>query len=271
MEDAFPQVQQFINSVIHFNGYSVFVTSLNIFFHNHKYQDDCTHSLPKIFKVATAKVSRKTNTDKSFMEISIFAGYYELLIVGGYFHRNGSTMPFLGSSVDQLKLAEEETQMINVPIVASNYIATTRSLTQYMKRHSHQLWRIHCAGSYSKGFYPISAIEYMNHACEKFSRKTDNHHFSSCVLHMITSPKAIKDDHMESLWSVFIRLPFYQELMEDTKSATNFTEMSATLNATNIDSLLISIIHILGEMQTRVPCFFSSCTMKQKQRKLHFS
>jgi hypothetical protein len=66
-----------------------------------------------------------------------------------------------------------------------------------MKRRSHQLWGIQCAGSYFKGLYPISAIEYMSHTCQKFFRKMDNHHFFSSVLHLITSPKAIKDEHME--------------------------------------------------------------------------
>lgn len=268
VDDAFHQVQQFINSIIHFNGYSVLVTSLDIFFHNHKYQDDCTHSLPKIFKVATAKVSRKTNTDKSFMEISIFAGYYELLIVGVYFHKNGSTIPFLGSSVDQFTLVEEETQIINVPAIASNYVATTRLLSQYMKCHSHHFWGIHCASSYSKGVYPISPIEYMNHACKKISRKTNNHHFFSSMLHLITSPKAIKDDHMEDLWSVFILLLFYQKLMEGATTATNFIEMSAALNTTSIDGPLISIIHILGEIQAKTPCFFLFLHDETKARRI---
>lgn len=188
-----------MNSDIHFNDYTVLVTSLDIYFHNHKYQDDCTHSLQKIAKVATARVSRKTNTGKSYMEISIFAGCYELLVVGEYLYENGSTTPFLGSSVDKPKLVEEETKIINVPTIALNYIATTRSLNQYMKRRSHQLRGIHCTGSYFKGFYPISAIEYMNYACQKFSRKMENHHFFSSVLHLITSLKAINDEHMEGL------------------------------------------------------------------------
>lgn len=191
------------------------------------------------------------------MEISIFAGCYELLVVGEYLYENGSMTPFLGSSVDKPKLVEEETKIINVPTIALNYIATTRSLNQYMKRRSHQLRGIHCTGSYFKGFYPISAIEYMNYACQKFSRKMENHHFFSSVLHLITSLKAINDEHMEGLWSVFIRLPFYQKLMDSATAITNLIEISTALNANNNNSLLIPITCILGVTQSRVPCFFS--------------
>lgn len=86
------------------------------------------------------------------MDISIFAGCYELLVVGEYPYENGSTTPFLGSFVDKLKLVEEETKIINVPTIALNYIATTRSLNQYMKRHSHQLWAFTVLAFISKAF-----------------------------------------------------------------------------------------------------------------------
>lgn len=42
--------------------------SLDAFYHNHKYHNDCAHSLHKIDIAATAKVIRKTCTNKQFTE-----------------------------------------------------------------------------------------------------------------------------------------------------------------------------------------------------------
>lgn len=73
------------------------------------------------------------------MEVLIFAGHYELLIVGEYIHRHGSITPFLGSSMDKFKLDEDTTTCIKVPALALEFISTKRLLDQYVKRRPHQL------------------------------------------------------------------------------------------------------------------------------------
>ncbi|KAI8969941.1 hypothetical protein BDF20DRAFT_888520 [Mycotypha africana] len=103
-DEAFSQIQQFLNCIINLNGFSLLISSFDVFYHNHRFYDDCAHSMSRIDRVATAKVSRKTYTEKHFMQISIFAGQYELLVVAGYIHRYGSITPFLGSSMDKFKL-----------------------------------------------------------------------------------------------------------------------------------------------------------------------
>ncbi|KAI7900484.1 uncharacterized protein BX663DRAFT_532368 [Cokeromyces recurvatus] len=199
----------------------------DVFYHNHRYYDDCAHSLNRIDRVTTAKVSRKTYTDKQFMEISIFAGHYELLVVGGYIHRHG----------------------IKIPALASEYISTTRLLNKYVKCHSRQLWGFYCARSFAKGFYPISPVELMDHASQKF-RKLNNHHFNSV---------AIKDDDLEALWSLVIRLPFFKTKMKAVSTTpTNFAEMSDVLKKIKNDSHIGSLIHILGSIQIKTPCFLLS-------------
>lgn len=73
------------------------------------------------------------------MEVLIFAGHYELLVVGGYIHRHGSITLFLESSMDEFKLDEDITTCIKVPALASEFISTRHLLDQYIKRRSHQL------------------------------------------------------------------------------------------------------------------------------------
>ena len=139
VDEASSQIQQFLSCIINFNGFSLLVTSFDVFYHNHKYHDDCAHSLNRIERVATAKVSRKTYTDKQFMKVSIFASHYELLVVGGYIHKHGPITSFLESSMGKFKLNEDITTCIKVPALASEYISTKRLLNQYVKRRSHQL------------------------------------------------------------------------------------------------------------------------------------
>ncbi|KAI8973631.1 hypothetical protein BDF20DRAFT_907120 [Mycotypha africana] len=257
-DEASSQIQQFINCIIKFNGFSLLVNSFDVFYHNHKYYDDCAHALNRIDRVITARVSRKTYTDKQFMEISIFAGYYELLVVAGYIHKHGSITPFLGSSVGNFKLDEDTTTCIKVPALASEFICTKRLLNQYVKRRSHNLWGFHCARSFAGGIYPISPIELMNHASQK-ARMLNNHHFNSVVLHLFSSPKAIKSKDLEALWSLIIRLPFFKTKMEAVSTTpTNFAEMSDILKKIKDDSHTGSLIHILGSLQLKTPCFFLS-------------
>lgn len=106
VEEAMVHVKQFVSCIIQFDTFSLLVTSFDIFYHNHKYEGDCAQSLDRIFQAPTAKVSRKTGTNKKFMEISVFVGHYELLVVGGYFNIHGSILPFLGSSMGKFNLQE---------------------------------------------------------------------------------------------------------------------------------------------------------------------
>lgn len=186
VDEASSQIRQFVLD-----------TSIVVFYRN-QYQDDCAYFLDKIDQIATAKVSRKTYINKHFAEIPVFIGHYELLITGGYIHRLGSMTSFLGSSVKELEIREDATTLTKVPAVASGYINTKRLLNQYLKRHSHQLWGFHCARTFTKGFYPIPPVNFMNHASQK-SEKLTNHHFTSAVLALISSPNVIKPSDMESL------------------------------------------------------------------------
>lgn len=87
--------QQFAHSIVKFQSFSLFVTSFDIFRHYLRTEDDCAQSVEAIFSLPTANVSRKTYTDKNFMEISIRVGNYEFSAVGGYIKMHDNLLPFL--------------------------------------------------------------------------------------------------------------------------------------------------------------------------------
>ncbi|ORE00935.1 hypothetical protein BCV72DRAFT_323872 [Rhizopus microsporus var. microsporus] len=239
VEEAMVHVKQFVNCIVQFDTFSLLVTSFDIFYHNHKYEDDCAQSLDRIFQAPTAKISRKTNTNKKFMEISVFVGHYELLVVGGYFNIHGS--PF---------------------------VRTSRLLNQYVKRKSHELWSLHCQYAYNKGFYPISAISFTNHYSQ-VHKCSNSQHFLSQVLRLISSTMVIKPAELDSLWALLLRLPSYKKMVETASTIpTNFVELSAHLNNLNDDSSFGSILHVLSAVQSKAPCFFLSLYSESKAKEI---
>jgi hypothetical protein len=98
----------------------------------------------------------------------------------------------------------------------------------------------------------------MDHASQKF-RKPNNHHFASAVLYLIMSPKPIKENDMESLWSLFVRSPFFESKLKSLGTKPeNFADMSSDLKKDNDISHMGSLIHILGSLHMNTPCYFLS-------------
>lgn len=233
VEEIIPLAKQFVNSAIKFQSLSLLITSLDIFYHNHRFDDDCAQSIDCIYTVPTAKISRKTYTDKSFTEVSVFIGHYEFLAVGGYLKIHDNLLPFLGSSLGKFNLGEETSTDIMVPATAVASVRTERLLNQYIKRKSHELWSVHAQGSFMKGFYPISPISFADHTSQRHKHLT-NHHFTSQVLNLISNHKAIKKSDIESLWSYLMHMPVFQKMTKNSTSlASNFKELSEQLELKN--------------------------------------
>lgn len=109
-----------------------------------------------------------------------------------------------------------------------------------------------------KGYHLIHALEYMNHASQKFARETDNNHFFSCVLRQMSSYEAIKQDHIELVWSVFICLPFFKTMIERVPAPENFADIyscSIKYSRKKDSTLLASVIQLLSDSQSQAPCY----------------
>lgn len=224
-----PLLEQYTNCVVAFRTFSLLATSFDVFYHNHRYYDDCAQSLEKIYQIPTAKVTRKTHPNKSFTEISIFIGRYELLSVDGYIHLYGSMSPFLGSSMARFSLLEEESTAIGVPISCSTSIRSSRLLNRFMKRKSHGQWGIHSTLTYLQGFYPICPITLADHNSQQDKRGNDSQ-FVSQALQLFTQPSVIKQKDMDNLWTFMQRLKSYSKMVKAAKSSLNsFTDLSECL------------------------------------------
>ncbi|CEP17438.1 hypothetical protein [Parasitella parasitica] len=267
-EEIITHAERFVNCIVTFEAFSLLVTSYDIFYHNNRFEDDCAHSLDSIFQVPTAKVTRKTYTNKAFTEISIFIGHYEFLVVSGFLNRNGTLMPFLGSSMHKFNLREEVSTRIDVPTTASPNVRTIRLLSQFVKRRSHELWGIHCLRSYLQGFYPISAVSFSNHLSQKH-KQINNQHFTSQVLHLISNELVIKTQHLTSLWSLLQRMAIFKKMTKNAGTTpTNFSQLSQHLRQENEKSAFASINRLLASIEGKVPCFFLSMYTEAEAKKV---
>ncbi|KAI9470116.1 MAG: hypothetical protein EXX96DRAFT_588863 [Benjaminiella poitrasii] len=79
------------------------------------------------------------------------------------------------------------------------------------------------------------------------------------MLYLITSPKPIKENDMESLWSLFVRSPFFESMLKSLGAKPeNFADMSSYLKKGNDVSHMGSLIHILDSLHMNTPCYFLS-------------
>ncbi|KAI9265766.1 hypothetical protein EDC94DRAFT_604043 [Helicostylum pulchrum] len=193
----------------------VLVTGFDLFAHNQFLTDDCAYAIrpSDISSVPAAKVKHKQNTDKSFTELPIFVGLYELLIVSGYILHNDSISPFLGSSFAKFHFGNTVARNIHVLEAEVPITKTARSLNQYFKRCSNKPWGYRC--------YPSQKHRHMN-----------THHFASYILALITSVNVIKEADVESLWYLAERLPTYETIAKtiSPKSITFDQLMGVTNN-----------------------------------------
>lgn len=60
IEKTMPMIKQFTDYVVEFSSFVLLITSFNVFYHNHRYQDDYAQPLEENFQVPIAKFSRKT-------------------------------------------------------------------------------------------------------------------------------------------------------------------------------------------------------------------
>ncbi|KAI9262617.1 hypothetical protein EDC94DRAFT_608634 [Helicostylum pulchrum] len=188
-------IEKFVNCIIEFEDCCVLVTGFDLFAHNQLLTDDCAYGIrpSDISSVPAAKVKHKQNTDKSFTELSIFVGLYELLIVSGYILHNDSISPFLGSSFAKFRFGNTVARNIHVLEADVPTTKTTRLLNQYFKRCSNKPWGYRCYNSQKH-------------------RHMNTHHFASYILALITSVNIIKEADAESLWSLVERLPTYEKI-----------------------------------------------------------
>lgn len=134
----------FIDCVIRFDDFFFYVTSTDVFLHNHITIDDCAYGLDveEYSIYPTAAVTRKQYITRLYYELSIFFGFFEVLITCGYFCKSGaSPFPFLGSSLRgwQFDIMKEGVIYTSAAAQTRQIVPTERLLIQYNRRNAHNL------------------------------------------------------------------------------------------------------------------------------------
>ncbi|KAI9342678.1 hypothetical protein BD770DRAFT_414552 [Pilaira anomala] len=110
--------QLFIDSIIEFNNVEIYITSGDIFLHNHFSIDDCAYGLDshEIYEKPLAKAKTLSYMGAiTYYELSIFWGFVEFLVTGGFSVFNDEPAQlFLGSSLRDWKYGELVTYKIYI-------------------------------------------------------------------------------------------------------------------------------------------------------------
>ncbi|KAI7878510.1 hypothetical protein K492DRAFT_117466, partial [Lichtheimia hyalospora FSU 10163] len=158
---------QLIESIIQFDEFFFFVTSLDLFWHNRPDVDDCANNESIAFSVTpNAAIKTKTMFKKTFYELSIFFGHLEFLCTGGFWGEwtSSELKPFLGSSIrglpQSMKGSNITTTNIFVTATARRSTFSTRLLREYGNMASSSALGCHSSQFANSGFYPVNPLQY---------------------------------------------------------------------------------------------------------------
>ncbi|KAG2211374.1 hypothetical protein INT45_013598 [Circinella minor] len=198
---------QFLESVIVFDNYVLFPTSLDGFMHQQTLLDDAADSSPPFYyNKTTAIINEKTYNGRKYYEASLYIGQLELLIVGGFFgHKERITSAFLGSSIpdlpDDLKKSKKSNYIL-FRKTATKFSQTQRMLRQYAKCSSKQQWSLVSTHYSTKGFYPVTAINFNQHTYFRNKTKSLTYVLASYSIQCITKTTTHKEDIISMLFTV---------------------------------------------------------------------
>jgi hypothetical protein len=145
LEDMISDIASlFIDSIIDFGNIKIYLTSNDIFLHNHFTIDDCAYgeNVIDLHHIPTVVVKEHSYLGSTiYYELSIYWGFIELLLTGGFYVAGHSPELFLGSSLRFWKHGELTSSEIYILDDSSKEIySSPRLLNQYNRRDSHQSW-----------------------------------------------------------------------------------------------------------------------------------
>lgn len=194
---------QFINCVTVFDHHlTIVVTGFDLFVHNNPGIDDCSYGFKdhEYERIATPKIVQHSNQGRSYYELSIMYGHFELLATAGYIVRAASIVPFLGSSLGVTCPAISG--VVYVSEEKNDYIRCNQLLRQYNKRDSAKQCSFHSIKSAVNGFIPVNPLAFLSHPSQKF-KKQSIHHFASMVLRLYASLDAVNHSTVKDLLNFF--------------------------------------------------------------------
>ncbi|KAL4207542.1 hypothetical protein AB4K20DRAFT_1995260, partial [Rhizopus microsporus] len=176
----------------------------------------------------------------------LFIGLYELLVLSGYIFQNDSISPFLGSSFESFNFGGTVTNNIHAPVSELHITKMAKLLNQYLKRCSNKPWGYRCYNSFSKGLYPVVAVDFLNHPSQKY-RHINIHHFASYILSIITSLDVTREKDVKCLWTLVERLPNYETI------ASNITPKPITFG--QLKGLIRLLLTVAARTESHIPCY----------------
>ncbi|KAJ8651795.1 hypothetical protein O0I10_012643 [Lichtheimia ornata] len=250
---------QFIESILLFDDYYIFVTALDAFVHGKPLLDDCANLVQKPFQeTPEAQLRAKEFHGKEYYEISIYFGNLEFLVVGGFF---GSTTGitrtgFLGSSIHNLPLALrscKQSSEILTRALAADTTHSNRLLRQYGKFSSRYTWQFLSTYYVIKGFYPINPLDYNGHILVPKAKAFTTDTLISVILRSTSRATFTQSDLTAALYAT-MQIPSVKKLLSGDSSIMTFnniiSKVTTSTNEKYCTAQLQEAIRIMGLMET---------------------
>ncbi|KAG2229482.1 hypothetical protein INT48_004684 [Thamnidium elegans] len=156
-----------LESIVVFKKNWVFVTQFEIYYRNDASIDESATAttMDKYPNNVVGKVKNKTERGKSWFELSLFWGRFELLLTGGLTgsRKTSDITPFLGPNVPFKELFDSDSLIsdhiyirCNCDGIAANY--QVRNLRNWMKLSSSYEWTCISRHFYEKGFKTTNVL-----------------------------------------------------------------------------------------------------------------
>jgi hypothetical protein len=240
-----------LEAVIVFQKNWIFATQFEVYYRNNPYIDDAAMNtmMDKYSGNLVAKIKNKTEKGKSWFEVSIFWGRFEMLLTGGI---SGSKMsndvvPFLGPSIPLKELVDgdsftSENIYVNCHNDGIKAYFQVRSLRNWTKLSSSFEWACISSRFHRKGFSTVNLLEIRN--------STPLVTLISIILHHICHKKRFEDEQYEMILQQFKASPALKD-WSNRERVKNFATINEKLVANNGSKDLITLAKYMYKTKKR--------------------
>ncbi|KAI7859411.1 hypothetical protein BDC45DRAFT_214773 [Circinella umbellata] len=145
-----------------------------------------------------------------------------------------SATGFLGSSIPHLPLSFQQvtaTKTVLIPVTNCKSSQTFRMLRQYGKWSAGRNWSFVSSHYATKGFYPVTALNYNNHTYYKTRATTFSYSLVSFILQCISKATVRKEDMLAIRHRVFQNKAIKKVLNEFPFIVASFIDLDKRLSS----------------------------------------
>ncbi|KAI9271838.1 hypothetical protein BDA99DRAFT_306370 [Phascolomyces articulosus] len=248
---------QLLESIIMFDSNWFFITSMDVFWHNSPSTDDCADGAEANYQDTLKAIlkTHKTSKGSYFHELSVYIGYLEFQMNGGFFGDNLNQKPksFLGSAIHGLPKSLQETKTSNTMFILEicpEFTQSNRHLRQYAKASSLLPWSLQSLRFVKCGMYPINPLAFDSHVVFGSNKTVSIHMVVSIIIRSIAEGTMEKQT-LARIRKMLARIDVYKHHLDNKKKSLKQLQTKLQ-GAANISRYAVAVIDVLVKMEQEI-------------------